>query len=266
MKILSRIKAIPVDSGPGSSSLRRRRGQSLVEMALILPVLLLMFIGVLEVGWALRGYLTLLNASREAARFAARGRYVDFSTQAKAMVGYGYVLSQTEESLAGQMDVHFTGSKTNATLILTHYLIGTRRPCASPPCNNNCSANPCDCSSPAKRAPNDTSDDVIEGPDDGTHSYYRAQFGLIKHTTAISPSQMLADLKEENISFNCKLNAADPEAPYSDNSVIIVEIFYDQPQLAGVPIISNRLTDPVPLYVMTVMRISADARGSGMGS
>ncbi len=266
MKILSRIKAIPADSGPGSSFPRCRRGQSLVEMALILPVMLLLFIGVLEVGWALRGYLTLLNASREAARFVARGRYVDFSSQARAMVGYSYVLSQTEESLAGQMDVHFRGSKTNATLILTHYLIGTRRPCASPPCNNSCTNGPCDCSSPAKRAPNDTSDDVIEGPNDGTHAYYQARFGLTKNNSTISPTQMLANLKEENVSFNCSLNAADPTAPYSDNSVIIVEIFYDQPQLAGVPIISNRLTDPVPLYVKTVMRISADARGSGTGS
>jgi hypothetical protein len=265
MKILSRIKAIPAGSGPGLPSPRCRRGQSLVEMTLILPIMLLMFIGVLEVGWALRGYLTLLNASREAARFAARGRYVDFSTQAKAMVGYGYVLSQTQESLAGQMDVHFSGSNTNATLIITHYLIATRRPCASPPCNDSCADPPCDCSSPSKREPNDTTDDVIEGPDDGTHGYYRARFGLARDT-AISPTQILADLKEENVSFNCKLNAADQTAPYSDNSVIIVEIFYDQPQLVGVPIISNRFTDPVPLYVITVMRISADARGSGKES
>ena len=266
MKIPSQIKAIPADSGPGSPPRRRQRGQSLVEMALILPVLLLMFIGVLEVGWALRGYLTLLNASREAARFAARGRYVDFSTQAKAMVGYGYVLSQTEQSLAGQMNVHFSGSNTNATLIITHYLIGTRKPCANPPCIDSCASPPCDCSSPSKREPDDTSDDVIEGPDDGTHSYYRERFGLAKNTTAISPTQMLASLKEENVSFNCKLNAEDQTAPYSDNSVIIIEIFYDQPQLAGVPLISNRITDPVPLYVSTVMRISADARGSGMGN
>jgi Flp pilus assembly protein TadG len=31
------------------------KGQSLVEMAIITPLLLLLFIGVLEVGWAIRG-------------------------------------------------------------------------------------------------------------------------------------------------------------------------------------------------------------------
>jgi Flp pilus assembly protein TadG len=53
-------------------------GQSLVEMAFITPLLLLMFIGVLEVGWAIRGYIVLLNADREGTRFAARGQYLDF--------------------------------------------------------------------------------------------------------------------------------------------------------------------------------------------
>jgi Flp pilus assembly protein TadG len=43
-------------------------GQSLVEMAFITPLLLLMFIGVLEVGWAIRGYIVLLNADREGTR------------------------------------------------------------------------------------------------------------------------------------------------------------------------------------------------------
>ena len=54
------------------------RGQSLVEMAIITPLLLLLFIGVLEVGWAIRGYIVLLNADREATRFATRGQYLDF--------------------------------------------------------------------------------------------------------------------------------------------------------------------------------------------
>ena len=43
-----------------------------VEMAIISPLLFLLFIGVLEVGWAIRGYIVLLNADREATRFAAR--------------------------------------------------------------------------------------------------------------------------------------------------------------------------------------------------
>jgi hypothetical protein len=52
---------------------RRERGQSMVEMALTLPILLLIMAGTLEVGWYFNTYLTLVDATREAARYAADG-------------------------------------------------------------------------------------------------------------------------------------------------------------------------------------------------
>ncbi len=52
---------------------RRRAGQSLVEMALAMPVLLIMLTGMLEFGFALNYYLNTLDAAREGARFASDG-------------------------------------------------------------------------------------------------------------------------------------------------------------------------------------------------
>jgi hypothetical protein len=51
----------------------RERGQSMVEMALSLPILLLVLAGTLEVGWYYNTYMTLVDATREAARYAADG-------------------------------------------------------------------------------------------------------------------------------------------------------------------------------------------------
>ena len=48
-------------------------GQSMVEMALAFPILLLILAGTLEVGKYLNDYLTILDATREAARYAADG-------------------------------------------------------------------------------------------------------------------------------------------------------------------------------------------------
>ena len=45
----------------------------MVEMALTLPILLLIMAGTLEVGWYYNTYLTLVDATREAARYAADG-------------------------------------------------------------------------------------------------------------------------------------------------------------------------------------------------
>jgi len=49
----------------------RRRGQSLVEFAILLPVLLVMMSGVIEFGLLLNYYLDLIDAAREAARWAS---------------------------------------------------------------------------------------------------------------------------------------------------------------------------------------------------
>jgi hypothetical protein len=61
-----------------TSALRKRqpdnhgeRGQSMVEMALAFPILLLILAGTLEVGKYFNDYLTILDATREAARYAA---------------------------------------------------------------------------------------------------------------------------------------------------------------------------------------------------
>jgi len=49
-------------------SLRNENGQSLVEFAIMLPVLLLLLMGILEFGLILNSYLTINNSAREAAR------------------------------------------------------------------------------------------------------------------------------------------------------------------------------------------------------
>src|SRR3954469_23498517 len=47
-----------------------QRAQGLVELALALPIVLMLIMGVVDLGLALRSYVVLTNASREGARFA----------------------------------------------------------------------------------------------------------------------------------------------------------------------------------------------------
>jgi Flp pilus assembly protein TadG len=49
---------------------RRTEGQSLAEFAIVLPVLLVIFMGILDFGRAIYAYNTLSNAAREGARVA----------------------------------------------------------------------------------------------------------------------------------------------------------------------------------------------------
>jgi hypothetical protein len=278
---------------------RRKSGQGLVEMAIMTPLLLIMFIGVLEVGWALRGYMIILNASREAARFAARGRYIDYAASTSVIQsGYLTVITHTLDTLGypydstygyapaitqGTADVAMkltstAGNKSGyGTVIISHFFIDTQKPCNPPDdCNGNgitstVETPEVDCAGFRTELPSGlypegyTADDVIQTPSTNpvTQTY-----------TYPSPTNFTSDIyqravtltnqyRADNNYFNCVLHSKDANAPYSTNSVIIVEIYFDQPQLLGVPFVSNSLTDPVHLYAYTEMRITGDSRSSG---
>lgn len=52
---------------------RRSRGQSLVETAIILPVVLMLIMAIIDFGLLFNNYIIISNASREGARKAALG-------------------------------------------------------------------------------------------------------------------------------------------------------------------------------------------------
>lgn len=66
---------------------RRQRGQSLVELALAIPLFFILVFGIVDFGLALKDYITVTNSVREGARFgivcnsdsAIQGRVHDYS-------------------------------------------------------------------------------------------------------------------------------------------------------------------------------------------
>jgi len=63
-------------------SVRSQRGSNLVEMAIVLPLLLLLLAGVVDIGRMFNNYIIVANAAREGARLAARlPCYVENATQ-----------------------------------------------------------------------------------------------------------------------------------------------------------------------------------------
>lgn len=51
----------------------RERGQSLVETAMLLPALLIIIIGIVEVADAFNAYVTLVDSARDGARLGSKG-------------------------------------------------------------------------------------------------------------------------------------------------------------------------------------------------
>jgi Flp pilus assembly protein TadG len=80
---------------------RRRRGDAVIEFALLAPTLLLLLFGILEVGRVLDTWLIVQNAVREGAREAAEARL----SQDPTTVAQQATLAYLNAALAGRGDV-----------------------------------------------------------------------------------------------------------------------------------------------------------------
>ncbi len=245
-----------------------KRGQSLVEMAIIIPILIFFLIGVFEVGAALRNYIVLVNVNREITRFAVRPGYMNFKPD-EVENSYQQVRDWVDTTLSSQLDLDFTETATPShhatTLIISHIVVDTGLPCQDIT-DSDCD----DCS-----AFNDPTynpfplDDIIIFPDlalSDEDDVQRRRFGPGSTSTGSRESRLdyetlVAEMAAKNNEFNCEIlkKGGVPSA----NNVIATELFHDQPQLFGFPLISNPFTDPFPLYTHTTMRLISGSRSTG---
>lgn len=72
---------------------RSEKGQAMVEMALVLPILILIIGGIVDFGWLFYNKLALNNAAREGARYAAIHYHLstDWNAQAVQLMQNVYV-------------------------------------------------------------------------------------------------------------------------------------------------------------------------------
>ncbi len=282
----------------GRRGLSPGAGQGLVETALILPILILMLLGVFEVGWALRAYLTLANANREAARFASRGAYLDFDGPSfnptgtcafdqdndPLSVGYCKVVSHTIDSLAGQLPLHVDPPNQTGAMIVTYYTIEPR--------GFNCAGDPTcasfDCSRFKIGSPNFVSganvsrveypvltvppslvgstvptyyNQILVNPSGITATVPMTIYHYHRGLAAFSridPAVKVAELRAQNNELNCQL--AKKRLPTTGSNAIIVENIYYQEQLVGLPVITSLFPNPIPFYAHTSMRVNATLR------
>ena len=179
------------------------RGQSLVELALVLALLLFMVVAIIEYGFMLNSYLNILDAGREAARQSSLGNpfmtdgsgNVDpaFYTDVAAMVD-NFLLPLTLDS----------ASTSNDDILVSFFSIDNGVVYRYPSANTAWS-----------------------------------RFG--KHVTQLPDS-----------SINALLN---PSAP--NTGILLIEIYYNYNQVLNLPIFSNVIPNPIPLYTYSVMPLSA---------
>jgi len=216
--------------------LRRTEGQSLVELALILPLLLLMFAGLVEVGAALRNYLVVVNANREGTRFAARGRWFDSVDEVQEIFARVVAAAGIEQrgdqfvQILRPMPIGDLGANTT---IAIHYIqvpdqIDQLGGLAVEPA-------------------------VIHGP------WYTGTVHLGR--SEINAPAVAEAAREANYEFNQKYFIQDRllDIPSEDNFVI-VEVWFEHEQLLKLPFFTELLPETFTLYAQSTMRVTLDSR------
>jgi hypothetical protein len=209
---------------------KRERGQSLVEMAMVLPVLLIFFIGVAEMGVALRNYLVVVNSSREGCRFAARGGFNDELVGERVVIAGGSI--RAGDFVTGTESVPFLRTHSydehaeNAGVIVTHIVLSSTGTVLST-----------------------------------THWYtgvVLAEGDEITDSVPIAVENSLLDIGEittRHVDSTQKISEIRAAAMVDEreNHVVIVEVFFLHPLLLDLPLVP--LPNPIQLYARTEMRI-----------
>src|SRR5512139_543090 len=89
----------------------KERAQAIVEFAIVLPILMVMLVGIIEVGRLIYAYAAVINASREAARYASAVGYADGTTYKK----FQYCAGIREVARKAAFPVSITDSEISIT-------------------------------------------------------------------------------------------------------------------------------------------------------
>lgn len=90
-------------SGRSTGAGCRQRGSAIVELALVLPLFLLLLFGVIDLGLSFWANLSMQHAVREGARYAVTGRN-DLDPNASDQQRYRAILAQIKFSSMGVFD------------------------------------------------------------------------------------------------------------------------------------------------------------------
>jgi hypothetical protein len=214
--------------------LSQTEGQSLVEMTITLPLLLLMFVGLIEVGAALRSYLVVVNANREGTRMAARGQWFD-SDEEMSYIADRVIAAAGIESIGGEyvpfMRTESSDGLPANTTIAVHYV----------------------------KVPDQINLGVpdYEGYEIGSSRMFGPH-----QTSRVDLDAVGEEAAQANLSFNQEYFAGEGgilDIPSEDNFVI-VEVWYEHEQWLKMPIFTAVLPETFTLYAQTRMRVTLDSR------
>ena len=115
-------------------SFTRESGSTIVEMALVLPLLILTLVGIIEIGVAFKDYLTVSAASREGARIAALAG-TNSQSDCAVLIGINDLISSSDIARIDRIEIYKAAEGTGAqgvTNVATVNLANDQADCTQP--------------------------------------------------------------------------------------------------------------------------------------
>ncbi len=203
-----------------------KSGQSIVEFALVLPFLLLLLLGMADVGYAFYDYILLTGANREGVRLASRGRF-DNETVASRVISSGGM-----QEVDGTLENRFrtAGPDSNFGMIITHFPIDA---------NGNLNQ-----------------DNVT------VHLTGTLQCGDQTNYITADDSRIQGDYEGFHGDITQKINTRREAAGYDaqNSEIVVIETFYAHDVLFPIFLDLLQFPDPLILYSRGSMRVLRDSR------
>ena len=218
-------------SGSGS------KGQSFVELSLVVLLLMMLVVGIAEFGVLLNRYLNLLDGVREAARYGAN--YDPFAACAPDQ--YGVVHGTVDSD--GICSDYYQSSAQEATAVISPIVL-------NPSLNANPALNDDIVISIAVLANGNFCRYPTTGSGQDGWSWSKNVMGLA------SPNHISV---QNNAFIQSRMDATAPEV-----SLVLVEIFYNYPQTLKAPFYEQVFPDPVPVYIYAIMPLKNANPPSGI--
>src|SRR3990172_7348313 len=181
------------------------KGQSFVELSLVVVFLMIFVAGVIEFGFLLNNYLNLVDASREAVRYSS-----DFDP---------FLPGCADPTDPACLDPNFfTETFTLTEEVLAPVVLDSSK-----------------------------GDDIVVSFFSVANGYYHRypdDNGKSAYDNQVS--------KLTNAEIQSRLDSSAPPT-----GVLLVEIFYHYPQLLKLPVFTVFVRDPIPVYVYSIMPLSA---------
>lgn len=177
---------------------KAERGQSFVELALVVVFLMIFVAGIVEFGFMLNNYLNLVDASREAVRYSS-----DFDPFLPDGSVDNQFFEDTFNLTLDVMDPVTLDAAKGDDVVISFFSVGN-----------------------------------------GVYVRYPDNDGWSANKIQVS--------KLSNAEIQSRLDSGAPPT-----GVLLIEIFYNYPQVLKLPVFTMFVRDPMPVYVYAIMPLSA---------